>query len=90
MFQQIEHVHTHTATVLEYYRKLSEFSSSLQILSNYKNDCMTPDRLAPLLAANHLASAMFIMFALQNTTWTRSRGHHTGVTEPFLVPLSGI
>ena len=47
-----------------------------------------PDRLAPLLAANRLASATVIMFVLQNRTHTRSRSSHTGVTEPFLVPLS--
>ncbi len=48
-----------------------------------------PDRLAPLLATNHLASATFNMFALQNRTRTSSQPPHTGVTEPFLIPLSG-
>ena len=47
-----------------------------------------PDRLVPLLATNCLASATVIMFALQNRTRTRSRSSHTGVTEPFLLPLS--
>ena len=47
-----------------------------------------PDHLAPVLATNCLASATVIMFALQNRRYTRSRPPHTGVTEPFLVPLS--
>ena len=47
-----------------------------------------PDRLAPLLATNRLLSTTVIMFALQNRTRTRSRSSHTGVTEPFLLPLS--
>ena len=46
------------------------------------------DRLAPLLATNRLASATVIMFALQRRTCTSSPLTHTGVTEPFLVPLS--
>jgi hypothetical protein len=44
-------------------------------------------RLASLLAANRLASATVIMFALQNRMYTRSAPTHTGVTEPFLIPL---
>jgi hypothetical protein len=47
-----------------------------------------PDRLAPLLATNRLASAMVIMFALKNRRCTSSPPPHTGFTEPFLVPLS--
>ena len=47
-----------------------------------------PHRLAPLLATNRLASATVNMFALQNRTCTVSRRPHTGVTEPFLIPLS--
>jgi hypothetical protein len=47
-----------------------------------------PDRLAPLLATNHLASATVIIFALQNRARTRSAPPHTSVIEPFLVPLS--
>ena len=47
-----------------------------------------PDRLAPLLAANRLASATVIMFALQNRSCTVSPPPHTGVTQPFLFPLS--
>ena len=47
-----------------------------------------PDRMAPLLAINRLASATVIMFALQNRIYTRSVPPHTGVTEPFLTPLS--
>ena len=47
-----------------------------------------PDHLAPLLATNHLASATVIMFALQNRARTRSPPPQTGVTQPFLVPLS--
>jgi hypothetical protein len=46
-----------------------------------------PGRLAPLMAANHRVAAMFIVFDVQNTNRTRSRGHHTGVAEPFLIPL---
>ena len=45
-----------------------------------------PDRLAPLLATNRLASVN--MFAMQNRMYTSSRPPHTGVTEPFLIPLS--
>ena len=47
-----------------------------------------PDSLAPLLATKRLASATVIMFALQNSLWTRSPPPHTGVAEPFLVTLS--
>jgi hypothetical protein len=47
-----------------------------------------PDRMAPLLAINRLAPATVIMFALQNRIYTRSVPPHTGVTEPFLIPLS--
>ena len=47
-----------------------------------------PDHVVPLLATNCLASATVIMFSLQNRTHTRSRSSHTGVTEPFLFPLS--
>ena len=47
-----------------------------------------PDRLAPLVATNRFASATVIMFALQNSTCTRSAPTQTGVTEPFLIPLS--
>ena len=47
-----------------------------------------PDHLAPLLATNRLASATIIMFALQRRTYTVSPPPQTGVTEPFLVPLS--
>jgi hypothetical protein len=47
-----------------------------------------PDRLAPLLATNRLASETFIIFALQNRTHTKSAPTQTGVTEPFLNPLS--
>jgi hypothetical protein len=46
-----------------------------------------PDRLAPLLATNHLVSATVNMFALQNRTHTSSPPPHTGVTEPYLIPL---
>jgi hypothetical protein len=48
-----------------------------------------PDHLAPLLATNHLAAAMFIMIALQNTKRTRSPSHQTGVTEAFLIEQGG-
>ena len=47
-----------------------------------------PHRLAPLLATNRLASATFNMFALQNRMYTSSAPTQTGVTEPFLIPLS--
>ena len=47
-----------------------------------------PDRLALLLATNRFASATVIMFALQNRVYTSSRRPQTGVTEPFLIPLS--
>jgi hypothetical protein len=47
------------------------------------------DRLALLLATNRFASATVIMFALQNSFCTRSAPTQTGVTEPFLFPLSG-
>jgi hypothetical protein len=47
-----------------------------------------PDHLALLLATNRLASATVIMFALQRRTCTSSRPPQTGVTEPFLIPLS--
>jgi hypothetical protein len=47
-----------------------------------------PDRLVTLLATNRLAVTTVIMFALQNSLCTRSAPPHTGVTEPFLVPLS--
>jgi hypothetical protein len=47
-----------------------------------------PDRLAPVLATNRLGSVTVIMFALQNRMYTSSRPPHTGVTEPFLIPLS--
>jgi hypothetical protein len=47
-----------------------------------------PDRLALLLATNHFASATVIMFALQNRIYTSSAPTQTGVTEPFLNPLS--
>jgi hypothetical protein len=47
-----------------------------------------PDRLAPLLATNRLVSTTVIMFALQNSTCTRSAPTQTCVTEPFLIPLS--
>jgi hypothetical protein len=46
-----------------------------------------PDRLAPLLATNRLASATAILFALQNRRCTKSSSPHTCITEPFLVPL---
>jgi hypothetical protein len=46
------------------------------------------DRLALLLATNHFASATVIMFALQNRLYTSSPPTQTGVTEPFLIPLS--
>jgi hypothetical protein len=54
----------------------------------YQSGAAMPDRLAPLLAANRLASATVIMFALQNRTRTKSAPPHTGVTETFLVPPS--
>jgi hypothetical protein len=47
-----------------------------------------PDRLAPLLATNRLASATVIMFAVQKCVCTRSAPTQTGVTESFLFPLS--
>jgi hypothetical protein len=49
-----------------------------------------PDRLAPLLATNRLASATINMFALQNKIHTGSRPPQTCVTctELFLVPIS--
>jgi hypothetical protein len=53
-----------------------------------QSDAAIPDRLAPLLTTNRLASVAVIMFALQNRTSTRSAPTQTGVTEPFLVPLS--
>jgi hypothetical protein len=45
-----------------------------------------PDRLAPLLATNRLASATVNM--LQNRSYTSSAPTQTDVTEPFLIPLS--
>ena len=53
-----------------------------------KSGAAMPDRLALLLATNRFASATVIMFALQRRTHTISRPPQTGVTEPFLVPLS--
>jgi hypothetical protein len=47
-----------------------------------------PDRLALPLATNRFALATVIMFALQNRARTISRPPQTGVTEPFLIPLS--
>jgi hypothetical protein len=38
----------------------------------YRSGAAMPDRLAPVLATNHLASATFIMFALQKRIHTRS------------------
>jgi hypothetical protein len=46
-----------------------------------------PYLLAPLLAANRLAFAPVIKFALQNSFGIRSAPPHIGVTEPFLVSL---
>ena len=54
----------------------------------WQSGAAMPDRLALLLATNRFASATVIMFALQRRTRTISRPPQTGVTEPFLVPLS--
>ena len=54
----------------------------------WQSGAAMPDRLALLLATNRFASATVIMFALQNRTCTRSAPTQTGVTEPFLFPLS--
>ena len=54
----------------------------------WQSGAAMPDRLALLLATNRFASATVIMFALQRRTYTRSAPTQTGVTEPFLVPLS--
>jgi hypothetical protein len=58
------------------------------LAAKYARGAAMPDRLASLLTANRLASATVIMFALQKRTHTSSRPPHTGVTEPFLGPLS--
>ena len=54
----------------------------------WQSGAAMPDRLALLLATNRFASATVIMFALQNRLYTSSAPTQTGVTEPFLVPLS--
>ena len=54
----------------------------------WQSGAAMPDRLALLLATNRFASATVIMFALQRRTRTESAPPQTGVTEPFLVPLS--
>ena len=54
----------------------------------WQSGAAMPDRLALLLATDRFASATVIMFALQNRLYTSSPPPHTGVTEPFLFPLS--
>ena len=54
----------------------------------WQSGAAMPDRPALLLATTRFALATVIMFALQNRTHTSSPPPHTGVTEPFLIPLS--
>jgi hypothetical protein len=90
-FAQLHHACMRCSTRLDLHACSYELASCLKGASGNQicqSGAAMPDRLAPLLATNHLASATVIMFALQNRMCTRSAPTQTGVTEPFLIPLS--